>query len=73
MSKNSDINTGALIKFIVSVADHGGWRERKELIDAYNKGLDWFVNFDSKVQDAMYYLEEESEEQGFDKLPKIGE
>ena len=73
MPKSGGIDIDALVDFITSVAEHGGYRERKELIEAYNGGLDWFMNFDAKVQTAMYYLEEESEEQGFEKLPKVGE
>jgi hypothetical protein len=68
-----DMGIKHLVKFIQAVADNGGYRERAELINAYNGGLDWFTNFSVDVQNAMYYLVEASEEQGFTKLPAIGE
>lgn len=67
------MNVQGLIDFINEVADNGGYRERKELIDAYNNGLDWFMNFDQGVQEAMYDLEARSLEDGFTGLPKVGE
>jgi len=69
----SGIDIESLVNFIHSVAEEGGYRERKELIEAYRNGLDWFMNFGEEVQQAMYYLVEESKDQGFEKLPSISD
>jgi hypothetical protein len=65
---NGDKIAATLTKIFVSLThdlNAVGWREHEELVKAYMSGLDWFANFDSKLDRAWQRYLDALDEEGF--------